>query len=122
MGAEKAPDRYLPRHMWYLADALLVVRALQVVLWPLHCHVALGGGVLNHGYSDADLDLYVLPIYGQWGHDAATIQKTIDDVLSATSGMIGDYDPRHDECFQSMTKYMKDGKRIDVFVVRAKVT
>jgi hypothetical protein len=70
--------RYLTRHPWYLADALLMIRQLQALVWPMGYHVALGGGVLNHGYSDKDLDLYVLPL----GIDQAV---SPDDALAALS-------------------------------------
>lgn len=54
--------RYERRHPWYLDEARVLVRQLQAVVWPLGYHIALGGGVLTHGYSDKDLDLYVLPL------------------------------------------------------------
>jgi hypothetical protein len=57
--------RYLPRHLWYADDATSLIRELQATAWPLGWHLAMGGGVLTHGYSDKDLDFYALPIYGK---------------------------------------------------------
>ena len=118
--------RYLPRHKWYLADALLLVRKLQAAVWPLGWHVALGGGVLNHGYSDKDLDIYVLPIYDEERFPRG-IQNTEElgvallDVFSdgpinnVPASLIG-AEPH--ECFQVSAAYAYENKRVDVFVVK----
>lgn len=42
--------------------ALKLIRTLQPqVTRQFHYHIALGGGVLNAGFSDKDLDLYFIP-------------------------------------------------------------
>lgn len=51
-----APDK------WFLEDALVLVRELQPQTRKFDYHLALGGGVLNKGQSDKDLDLYFLPL------------------------------------------------------------
>jgi hypothetical protein len=48
--------------MWTLEDALLVIQMLQLDVRQFGYHVALGGGVLNSGASDKDLDLYFLAL------------------------------------------------------------
>lgn len=48
--------------MWNLDDSLSLVRALQSTVKQFGYHVALGGGVLNKGTSDKDVDLYFLPL------------------------------------------------------------
>jgi hypothetical protein len=48
--------------MWTLEDALLVIAMLQEEVRAYGYHIALGGGVLNTGASDKDLDLYFLPL------------------------------------------------------------
>lgn len=117
--------RYLPKHAWYLPDAQLLVRELQAKLWPVGWHVALGGGVLNHGYSDKDVDLYVLPIYreGQPPNvDDAT--RAVFEVLDApTTGLLPSSlmgKPIH-ECYASATEHIyRSGpgrRRVDVFVM-----
>lgn len=49
-------------NMWRLDDARNLISTLQPHLKPLGFHVALGGGVLNRGWSKKDLDLYFLPL------------------------------------------------------------
>lgn len=45
---------------WKLEDGLKLIRAIQTKVKTYGYHVALGGGVLNHGSSQKDLDLYFL--------------------------------------------------------------
>ena len=58
--------------MWTLQEALQLIRDLQPQLKPLHYHVALGGGVLNKGTSQKDLDLYLLRFDNDDDGEAAT--------------------------------------------------
>jgi hypothetical protein len=48
--------------MWELKDGLDLVRAIQSRTREFGYHVALGGGVLNRGGSDKDIDLYFHPM------------------------------------------------------------
>lgn len=128
----KARDntRYRPRHAWYLADAQLLIRKLQELAWPLSHHVALGGGVLNHGYSEKDLDIYILPIY-EPGLDHQTLQDQLTSRLDEAgltvmadmmvqSGKHGNpaFEPAH--CFSAALRcHDEQGRAVDVFVVRA---
>lgn len=48
--------------MWGLSEALDVIRPLQFKALQYGYHLALGGGVLNKGMSDNDLDIIVLPL------------------------------------------------------------
>lgn len=50
--------------MWDLEGGVAVVRALQQPSRTYGYHVAIGGGVVNAGRSDKDLDLYFLPMGG----------------------------------------------------------
>lgn len=114
--------RYLPKHAWYLADAQLLVRTLQAVLWPVGWHVSLGGGVLNHGYSDKDLDLYVLPIYRPANlPDAFEARLLLGEVFKGSEGYVLasslDGLPEH-ECYAHSVSFEWGSKRVDVFVVR----
>jgi hypothetical protein len=47
-----------------MEQGLRVVRALQPATREFGYHLALGGGVLNKGESNKDLDLYFLPMGG----------------------------------------------------------
>jgi len=49
---------------WALDLALKVIRLIQPKIRNFGYHCALGGGVLNKGYSTKDLDLYMLPLVG----------------------------------------------------------
>ncbi len=119
---------------WTIEAALLLIRRLQPALRAYGYHLALGGGVLNRGSSGHDLDLYLLPTYGEQerslnsalevfqmhnfpmvpriGHpDLPTI--TIRDESGFTSPEMG---PRF------YTLYVCDphGRRVDLFVVQDK--
>lgn len=48
--------------MWTLAEGLEVVRGLQPESREFGYHVTLGGGVLNAGHSNKDLDIWYLPL------------------------------------------------------------
>lgn len=50
--------------MWDIDSGLTVVRLLQQDIRKFGYHVAVGGGVVNKGFSNKDLDLYFLPMNG----------------------------------------------------------
>lgn len=50
--------------MWDFEKALKLIRETQETAKSYGYHIALGGGVLNKGYSNKDLDLYFLPLVG----------------------------------------------------------
>jgi hypothetical protein len=47
---------------WTLEEAVKLVRALQEPARKFNYHICLGGGVLNKGYSEKDVDLYFLSL------------------------------------------------------------
>lgn len=113
--------RYLPRHTWYLADALLLVRELQALARPKGYHIALGGGVLNHGYSDKDLDIYVLPVYNLPGVvDELSILNELARVLEPTPGRepVGSFENNPHECYMYSIRFPNNEKPVEVFIVR----
>jgi hypothetical protein len=55
---------YVDYPIWNLEQGLRVVRALQPSTRNYGYHLAIGGGVINKGQSDKDLDLYFLPMGG----------------------------------------------------------
>lgn len=60
--AEEDEDEDDEEVMWScLMDALVLVRKLQPAFNGCGWHIALGGGLLNKGFSDHDLDLVVYP-------------------------------------------------------------
>lgn len=116
--------RYLSRHKHYLPEALVLIRQLQAAVWPLHWHVCLGGGVLNHGYSNKDLDLYLLPIYTEAGHDVAKLLEAVEAVLGPPDRDYQDIKSlppgvrMPDTCFAESLHYPNMGASVDLFVVR----
>ena len=116
-----AADRYKPRHLWYLADAQLIVRSLQALVWPMGWHIALGGGVLNHGYSDKDLDLYVLPIYNS-PHEQDELAVLTKLVNAIQEGQ--EYEPvcslqdNPHECYKYAVRMKSLERPIELFIVR----
>jgi hypothetical protein len=48
--------------MWTLESGLAQVRLIQQPIRAFGYHVAIGGGVVNAGQSNKDLDLYFLPM------------------------------------------------------------
>lgn len=101
---------------WTLDDALGVVRNLQPAAHAHGYHVTLGGGVLNRGESDKDVDLYFLPLLDT--------PRDEDALLAAISARFGeatqlDYGNRKDMgCYSHKLKFaLPTGRRADVFIV-----
>lgn len=145
----KKSDRYKPRHAHYLAETQLLIRDLQEIAWPLNYHVTLGGGVLNHGYSDKDIDLYVLPIYPvpalvplqrkcqlsalvkklklRLGEPTVDYKRTAEENAEYYAGLLDANEGSEmltpakvlHTCFAESLHYETSNMRIDVFVVRA---
>lgn len=46
---------------WDLITGIALARKLELLAIPINCHIALGGGVLQRGYSYKDLDIFVYP-------------------------------------------------------------
>ena len=100
--------------MWTLTEALALIRDLQSQLKPLHYHVALGGGVLNKGTSQKDLDLYLLRFDNADDGEAAPLL----DLLSTKWGPAKAIGEAHYESANWRHKlwFSLLGRRIDVFV------
>jgi hypothetical protein len=115
-----------PRSDWSLDEALELIRAIQPECHELSYHVALGGGVLNRGYSAKDLDLYFLPFSdtANPSPDAlrAYLRVTIGDenTLGGPYVWAADVDvayPPQTATFPGgRFTYWGNGKRIDVFI------
>lgn len=48
--------------MWTLSDAMDLIRSIQQDTRKFDYHLCVGGGVVNNGFSEKDLDLYFLPL------------------------------------------------------------
>ena len=104
---------------WKLDDGLALIRALQPLTRKYGYHIALGGGVLNKGFSDKDLDLYFLPMGG------SKVKANPENLVDWLIGMWGPGDEIEHNLYPAEPPYIQRltfqyGKqRIDVFVLGA---
>lgn len=121
--------------VWELGDALGVIRELQREVRLLDFHVTLGGGVLNTGQSDKDLDLFVLPLNDtdpETGEITALLTRWFGPLeplrtlslgvgIEQDPGALGD-DPGDyplSDCvhYRSCLRGAWHGKRVDLFIL-----
>ncbi len=107
--------------MWTIEDALMWIRRMQPELSSVGYHVALGGGVLNKGFSMKDLDLYLLPF--EMRHDMSASDQQALSVMERLTGVkgipfnSGDTEYPEDQTFKARVKmYLDSNRRIDVFI------
>lgn len=67
---------------WHLEQGIYTVRALQPVIREYGYHVAIGGSLVNKGYSEKDLDLYFLPMGGLKEHEPSEPDKLLAYLVS----------------------------------------
>ena len=111
------------KYRWTMEQALDVIRFIQPLLKEHKYHVALGGGVLNNGFSDKDLDLYFFPF------DESKIDP-IMPFLETIWGKSEEINPNRegypaDVNFEVKVKFgakVPGEKRIDVFITKNGVT
>lgn len=72
--------------VWTIETGINFVRSLQDVSRKYGYHVALGGGVLNRGYSEHDLDVYFLPM---GGFDIAKSDRNPQGLIALLSETLG---------------------------------
>jgi hypothetical protein len=80
--------------MWTLEKALIVVRAIQPHTRKYNYHLCLGGGVLNKGESNKDLDLYFLPMGGFDGKqqpDSKGMKEQLEKIWGVSEDIAKDY-------------------------------
>jgi hypothetical protein len=106
-----------PQKGWYLVEGVALIRKLQEKAWACGYHLALGGGVLNKGYSDKDLDIECIP-----GDKIPSGKQDISAFLSYLSekhGITSSGEPH--SRYQGMTVYKlstKEGQWIDLVVLK----
>lgn len=102
--------------MWTFEEAMEAVTALQEETREFGYHLALGGGVLNNGQSDKDLDLYFLSL-----DDEGPIDKR--GMLARLEEYFGPSEELSDPAYGGSTHYTYkvkfefDNRRIDAFIV-----
>lgn len=102
---------------WTLDEALDFIRDLQPCMTALNYHVCLGGGVLNKGESEKDLDLFILPLNG-YESAAREVVKELATILGHSRALRDgpDYYADAHFHFQEAYKFTYNGKRIDIFI------
>ncbi len=107
--------------MWTIENGLKLVRALQPLTREFNYHLALGGGVLNKGESEKDLDLYFLPMGGfningaEQKPNPDGMRKLLDKFWGVGKDISKDYG--NEKGYKHAVKYMRNGtQRIDVFI------
>lgn len=103
---------------WTLEQALGLIRELQPVMRDLHYHITLGGGVLNTGQSEKDLDLFFHPLNG-YEKDSHTVLLSLMSMLGPYRAIRDSPDYGHTALFWYEEAVMFDylGKRIDAFIM-----
>jgi len=72
---------------WYIDEGIMTLRAIQPVAKKFGYHVTIGGGVVNKGMSNKDLDLWFLPLNGlNYREDNGGDPTTLLEVLEKMWG------------------------------------
>ena len=104
--------------MWSLESALpLVVRNLQPDTRQFNYHLALGGGVLNTGRSDKDVDLYLLPLDVDETPDTEGLVRYLDALWGPGESLLNPEYPATQSHYKHKRKYSINGARADVFIL-----
>ena len=103
---------------WTLEEGLALVRLLQSETRQFNMHLVIGGGVVNNGFSNKDLDLYFLPLGSE---DHVTDQDGMKEWLDTLWGEGRDivqpgYPPS--TAYAYKWEYTVGGKRVDAFIMR----
>jgi len=110
--------------MWTLEQGLVVVRAIQPESRVYGYHVCLGGGVMNRGHSDKDLDIFLLPMCNcdQDNSDPVTAIAWLEGLWGPAEDMTVQsdrYPHQFDEMYARKVKFsLPSGQRIDLFVMK----
>lgn len=109
--------------VWTLETALAVVRKLQPLTRLYGYHLCMGGGVLNRGESNKDLDLYLLPLddQGTVDYDGMLMEMETEFGPSADISVDPEYLAGMESPCHAKRKFANDGKRVDAFFIKGGV-
>lgn len=108
--------------MWDIDSGLLVVRMIQQDVRQYGYHVTIGGGVVNNGFSNKDLDLYFLPMGGFNPNDRRNPNGLIEylEGLWGSSQSLGKGDAHYSKvtgAYRRTCKFFRNKQeRIDCFI------
>jgi hypothetical protein len=103
--------------MWTIERGLMIVQTLQPGSRKFGYHLALGGGVLNSGASEHDLDLYFLPLDNtESPPDPEGLMVWLDTLLGDGEDLQSD-DYARSTRYYSKRKHFVGGRRIDIFII-----
>lgn len=108
--------------MWDLDAGLLVVRMLQQDVRAYGYHVAIGGGVVDNGVSNKDLDLYFLPMGGfndrRWRKDPEGLIRYLENLWGLSASLSNDeYGEQKEMIYKKAVKFFRNKQeRIDCFI------
>ena len=104
--------------MWTLEQGIDLVRSVQSYSRNHKYHVALGGGVVNKGFSDKDVDVYFLPCSNTKPDQKSSdkIKEMLELLWGASKPIMGPEYPGDDN-YRHKVKFVFEGKRIDAFIV-----
>lgn len=102
--------------MWTLDTGLRVVRALQQPIRQFGYHLAIGGGVVNKGESQKDLDLYFLPMSHNGNSDQLLI--FLKEIWGSCEDIGKDYENEYEHPCKLKVKFFRRERtqRIDCFI------
>lgn len=109
--------------MWEINAGINMVRVLQEPVRAYNYHIAIGGGVINKGFSEKDLDLYFLPMGGfnkDRKSDPDGLIKFLEALWNTKAKSLGEdygYDEKNEHSiYKKAVKFMRGSERIDCFV------
>ena len=100
-----------------LDTGLMIARDIQPNVRKLGYHVALGGGVLNKGMSEKDLDLYFLPLVGEAANHSGLVAYLykawgVADTIGCSGG------DTNMGVYRDKLRFQTGHGRIEAFIVR----
>jgi hypothetical protein len=106
--------------MWTLEQGLKIARALQNASRDFGYHLTLGGGVLNNGKSDKDLDLYFLPFGGNRKSDPEGLVKLLEKLWGPYDDIMYSEEYRQAcKYYEKAIKIWRNDQRIDAFIFKS---
>jgi hypothetical protein len=104
--------------LWTLGEAAYLVGELEPLVRELNYHTLLGGGVLHHGFSDKDLDLWFMPLNG-YESDPQKVYPLLKDTFGMLKSIRDSPDYAAGEPYhvREMLYGHYCGKRIDLFIL-----